>query len=219
MAIAAYSDLKTKAASWLRRSGNSTYVSEVPDLITFCEGKLNTELGPVETEATLTGTIGSRSLDISSLTVLEPLALFLTPGTGIDEIKLDQQSPHDLNFAATSAEPNQWSYDSNSTIKLDSPCLEAYSFRFRYKGAFHLSDSTTTNWLLETRPDVYLAAALGWGSAYLENFQNSAVWQAYLDRELPKVRRMLEKQRRGTLRVDPALLVTSGTVYNIETDA
>lgn len=219
MSIAAYNDLKTKAASWMRRSGNAVYVAEVPDIITFCEGKLNTELGPVETEATLTGTVGSRSLDISALTILEPIALFLTPATGIDEIKLVKQSPHDLNFGATNAEPQQWSYDSDSAIKLDRPCQETYLFRFRYKGAFRLSDSATTNWLLETRPDVYLAATLGWGSAYLENFQNSGVWQSYLEREIPKVRRMLEKQRRGTLRVDPSLMMTSGTVYNVETDA
>lgn len=218
MTIAAYNDLKTKAASWLRRSGNATYVAEVPDLITFAEGPLNTELGPVETESTLTGVVGSRSLNISSLTILEPIALFLTPSTGADEIKLDQQSPHDMNFGANNAEPTQWTYDSDDALKLDYPCALAYSFRFRFKGKFALSASSTTNWLLENRPDVYLAATLGWGTAYLENFSGSATWQAYLAREIPKVRSMLEKQRRGTLKVDPSLLMGSGRAYNIFTD-
>lgn len=218
MSIAAYTDLKTKAASWLRRSGNATYVAEVPDLIRLGEAQLNTELGPVETEATLTGTVASRVLDISALDIFQPIALFLTPTTGADEIKLDQQSPHALNFAAYEGEPAQWSYDSDSAIKLDKICSSAYSFRFRYKGEFHLSDSTTTNWLLEKRPDVYLAATLGWGSAYLEGFNGAATWQAFLAREIPKVRGILAKQKRGTLRVEPSLLMGSTSACNVFTD-
>lgn len=218
MTLAAYSDLKTKAASWLRRSGNATFVAEVPDMITLAEAKLNTELGPVETEATLTGTVNSRSLSISALTILEPIALFLTPSSGVDEVKLDQQSPHDLNFGASQAEPKQWSYDSDDALKLDYLCDQAYSFRFRYKGEFHLSDSATTNWLLEKRPDVYLAATLGWGSAYLENFAGAGVWNSFLDAEIPKVVSVLAKQKRGTLRIDPTFLVGSRGGYNIQTD-
>jgi hypothetical protein len=205
MAIAVYNDLKTKAASWLRRSGNATYVAEVPDMITLAEGRLNAELGPLETNVTLTGSVGSRSLDISSYTIVEPIALWITPASGDDEDRLDQQSPANMNYLGSNGRPRQWAYDSEDAIKLDCPCDTAYSFRFRHRGRFALSASSTTNWLLENRPDVYLAAALGWGSAYLENFKGAATWMAFLDTEIPKVAHTLAKGRKGTLTVDPAL--------------
>jgi hypothetical protein len=205
MAIAVYNDLKTKAASWLRRSGNSTYVAEVPDMITLAEARLNAEIGPVETNGTLTGVVSSRSLDTSALTIVEPIALWITPGSGEDEDKLQQQSPANLNYLGTNGRPAQWAYDSEDALKLDCPCDTAYSFRFRYRGRFALSASATSNWLLENRPDVYLAATLGWGSAYLENFERASQWTTFLDRELPKVLHTLAKGRKGTLRVDPGL--------------
>jgi hypothetical protein len=84
MAIATYSDLKTKVASWGRRAGNATFVAEVPDIITLAEARLNRELPAVETDQTLTGTIGSRRIDISAYAVVEPIALWLAE-TGLDE--------------------------------------------------------------------------------------------------------------------------------------
>ena len=218
MSIAAYSDLKTKAASWLRRSGNSTFVAEVPDMITLGEAQLNAELGPVETNQTLTGTVSSRSLDTSALTIVEPIALFISPSSTDDEIRLDPQSPENMPYLATNGRPREWAYESEDAIKLDRPCDTAYSFRFRYRGRFALSDSATTNWLLENRPDVYLAATLGWGSAYLENFQRAAQWTAFLGAELPKVKHTLAKGRKGTLKVDPAIgSIGHGAIFNFTT--
>jgi len=205
MAIAVYNDLKTKAASWLRRSGNSTFVAEVPDMITLAEARLNAELGPLESNETLTGSVGSRSLSLTSLTIVEPIALWITETSGGDEDRLDQQSPANMSYRGSNGRPLEWAYDSEDAIKLDCPCDTAYSFRFRYRGKFVLSDSSTSNWLLENRPDVYLAATLGWGSAYLENFNRAAQWNSFLEAEIHKVRSTLAKGRKGTLRVDPAI--------------
>lgn len=202
MAIAAYTDLKTKAASWLRRAGNTAYVAEVPDFITLAEAKLNRELGPVEVNATLTGTVGSRELDISSLSIVEPVALFMSD---TDEDRLDQQSPANMAYVTDNGRPTQWAYDSEDAIQLDRPCDSAYAFRFRYRQRFALSDSVTTNWLLENHPDIYLAATLMWGAGYLESWTNGATWKAILDTELPKVAHTLAKGRKGTLRPDNAV--------------
>lgn len=204
MSLSSYSDLKTKAASWMRRAGNATYVAEVPDMVTLAEAKLNAELGPLETNATVMGTVGSRTLDISSYAIVEPIALWLAP-SGEDESRLEQQSSANLGYSITNSRPAQWAYDSEDSISLDCPLDTAYPFRFRYRGRFALSDSSPTNWLLENRPDVYLAAVLGWGSAYLESFQNAAIWLGQLEAEIPKVRSTLAKGKRGILRLDRGL--------------
>lgn len=213
MTIASYSDLKTAVAAWVRRSSLASFTAQVPDFITLAEARLNAELGPIETNVTLTGTIDSRSLDISSYTIVEPIALWLA-ATSEDEQRLQQQSPENLSYLTTSGRPQQWTYDSEDAIKLDCPLDTAYPFRFRHRGKFTLSDSSTTNWLLDNRPDIYLAASLMWGAGYLESWANGAVWKQLLDQELPKVAHTLAKGRRGTLRIDPGLIRRGGLSLN-----
>lgn len=220
MAISNYGELKTKVSSWGRRSGNSTFVAEVPDIITLAEARLNRELGPVETNASRTGTIDSRSIDISALSVVEPIALWVLTTSSADEQLLEQQSPHVMPYATASGEPKFWAMDSTSSLKLDRPCLAAYSFRFRFRQSFNLSTGTDsdTNWLLTNHPDIYLAAALMWGAGYREDWQNGAAFKQILDIELPRVAHNLAKRRRGNLVMDAAFLMSNGSAYNVFTD-
>jgi hypothetical protein len=150
MAIATRTDLLTKGASWLRRAGNATFVAELPDALTLAEGRLNRELGPVETNASLTGTVDSRSLDTSALSMVEPVALFMAASGSEDEVKLQPQGPANMAYVDTSGQPRQWTLDSDDAIKLDRPCDSAYAFRFRYRQRFALTTLVTTNWLLLT---------------------------------------------------------------------
>jgi hypothetical protein len=205
MAIASRSDLLTKGASWLRRAGNATFVAELPDALTIAEGRLNRELGPVETDASLTGTVDSRSLDISALSIVEPISLFYAAASSEDETRINPQAPANMAYIDTSGRPTEWAYLSEDAIKLNRPCDQAYSFRFHYRQRFALTDSVTTNWLLEKHPDIYLAALLMWGCGYLESWNNGSIWKGILDTELPKVAHTLAKGRKGTLTVDPAL--------------
>lgn len=203
MAIATYSDLKTKAASWLRRSGNPTYVAEVPDFVTLAEARLNRELGAIETDATLTGTTSSRSIDVSSLSIVQPIALFLAE-TDRDEIEVQQQADGNFPYLTSSGRPTIWALDGTS-IDFNRPLASDYPFRFRYRERFALSDSATTNWLLTNHPDVYLAAVLMWGAGYLESWTNGATFKAMLDEGIGSVKHTIAQRKRGTLRVDPAL--------------
>lgn len=202
MALATYSDLKTSVASWLERSDMTTVIV---DCIALAEARLNRELGPVETDASLTGTVDSRSLDISALSLVEPIELWVANPSNEDEREVQQQSPSTMAYADTSGPPQQWVMASTSALKLDRPCDQAYAFRFHYRQRFALSDSATTNWLLTNHPDIYLAASLMWGAGYQEAFPNGAMWKGVLDEQLPAVAHTLAKQRKGTLRVDPGL--------------
>ena len=158
MAIATYSDLKTKVASWGRRAGNATFVAEVPDIITIAEARLNRELPAVETDQALTGTSGSRRIDISAYSVVEPIALWLAE-TGVDERKVQFRADGTFPYLATSGRPGFVARDGNY-LDFDRELDAAYPFRFRFRQKFNLSDSATTNWLLTNHPDVYLSACL-----------------------------------------------------------
>lgn len=206
MSIASYSDLKTKVASWGRRSGNATFVAEVPDIISLAEARLNRELGPVETDASRTGTIDSRNISISALSIVEPIALWIADPGQENERPVQKQSAASMAYVDSSGRPSQWCMDSTTNLKLDRPCDIGYAFRFRFRERFALSDSVTTNWLLTNHPDLYLAASLMWGAGYREDWPNGAAFKSMLDEGLRSVQRTLSRQKRGTLRVDPALV-------------
>lgn len=202
MALSNYSELQASIAGWMERSDMTAVIA---DCITLAEARLNRELGPVETDASLTGTVDSRALDISALSLVEPLQLWVAEPGSEDERRVDPQSAANMAYVDMSGPPRQWVMASTSVLNLDRPCDRAYAFRFHYRQRFALSDSALTNWLLTNHPDIYLAACLMWGAGYQESFPNGAVWKSILDEELPRVAHTLAKQRKGTLRVDPGL--------------
>jgi hypothetical protein len=208
MAIAAYTDLKTKVASWGRRAGNATFVAEVPDIITLAEGRLNRELAAVEIDQTITGTLGSRTISVSAYSVVEPIALFLAEA-GRDEREVFFKAGGTFPYINSSGYPSFVSL-SGTNLQFDRPLLAAYPFRFRFRQRFALSDIATTNWLLTNHPDVYLAASLMWGAGYREDWPNGSAFKAILDEGIPSVRNIIAQSKRGVLTVDPGLVRTGG---------
>jgi hypothetical protein len=208
MAIANYNDLKTKVASWGRRSGNSTFVSEVPDIITLAEARLNRELPAVETDTTLTGTANSRRIDISAVSMVEPIALYLAE-TGIDERPVQFKADGTFPYEVTAGRPSFAAID-GTYIDFDCPLDSTYPFRLRSRNRFALSDSATTNWLLTNHPDVYLAACLMWGAGYREDWPNGGAFKAILDEGIPSVRNIIAQSKRGVLTVDEGLIAGRG---------
>lgn len=211
MSLATYSDLKTTAATWVRRSSLSSFTAQVPDFVTLAEARLNREIGAVETDASLTGTLDSRTIDLSSYSIAEPVALWLAQ-TSYDEIPVQLQADGTFPFLTTSGVPAQAAID-GTNLKFDRPLDSAYPFRFRYKEKFALSDSATTNWLLTNHPDVYLAATMMWGAGYLETWANGQVWKSILDEAIPSIKSQIAQSKRGVLRVDDGLLAVSRPTY------
>jgi len=206
MSLSTYAGLKTAIRdTWMDLSSSIMSGDTISDIVTLAEARLNREIGPVETDASLTGTVDSRSVSTSALSIVHPVALFIADSGSEDEELLQKQSASAMAYVDASGKPTQWCMDSTTSIKLDRPCDAAYALRFRYRQRFALSDSVTTNWLLENHPDIYFAACMMWGSTYPQDSQKGIAWNSLLDQELPKLRRTIAMQRTGTLRVDPAL--------------
>ena len=208
MSISTYSDLKTKVASWGRRAGNSTFVAEVPDIITLAEARLNRELPAVETDSTLTGTVSSRRIDISAVSMVEPIALFLAE-TGLDERQVFFKADGTFPYLVTEGRPKFVAVD-GTYLDFDCPLDSAYPFRLRSRNRFSLSDANPTNWLLTNHPDVYLAASLMWGAGYREDWPNGAAFKSILDEGIPSVRNIIAQGKRGVLTVDAGLTAGRG---------
>ena len=200
MAITTYSELKSAVTNWMTRGD---VASQAAECISLAEAGLNRELSPIETDATLAGVVDSRSIDISALSMVEPIALFLAQ-SGYDEVELKPMDDGTFPYVVTSGYPRIWAID-GTNIDFDRPLDTAYPFRFRYRQRFALSDAAPTNWLLTNHPDVYLAATLVWGGVFIQDDPAASRWVSLLNSALPSVRNIIVQSRRGTLSVDPAL--------------
>jgi hypothetical protein len=200
MALATYSELQSEALDWMERAGQS---GKAPTWIKLAEARLNRELGVVETDTTLTGTAGSRRIDISGVAIVEPIALFIAEA-GQDEEELTPKADGTFPYLNDNGRPKYWAID-GTNIDFDCPLDQAYPFRLRYRQRFALSDSETTNWLLTNHPDVYLAATLMWGAGYNQDWANGTVWKGILDEAIPSIKNLIAQSKRAVATVDPAL--------------
>lgn len=214
LSLAGYTDLQATALDFMERTGVAADTAAAPVWVQLAEARLNRELGPVEADASLTGTIGSRSLDISAISMVEPVALFIADSSSDDEGKMLPFAGANMPFLSTSGAPTKWMLDSFTTIKLDRPCDSAYAFRLRYRQRFALA-TTSPNWLLTNHPDVYLAATLMWGAGYNETWASGQAWKAILDEAIPSIRNTLAKGRKGRLVVDPGLLTNRNGITSL----
>ena len=197
MALANYSDLKTAIETWTERSGDTTISSNAADCVALGEASLNRSIQRLSLETTLNATADSRSIDISSLSVKEPIALWQTDGSGDDEpielTTLGKMVQTDLAGDPVSAAMK------DGSLEFDRPLQAGQTFRFVYRGRFALSDANPTNDLLTNHPDVYLAASLFWGGMLAEDSDMAAAYKSLLDEFSRKTRTFFNQQRKSTM--------------------
>lgn len=200
MSITNYTELQAAVLDYMSRT---ELTGNVTDFITLAEARLNRELEAVEVDTTLTGVVDSRSIDISSLAMVEPIALFLSE-VGCDEVQLTPKPDGTFPYIDSSGRPRYWSIDGDN-IDMDRPLDGAYPFRFRYRERFALSVSAPTNWLLTNHPDIYLAATLVWGTVFIKSFGDTSAYKAILDDNIPSLKNIIARKKRAVLTVDPML--------------
>lgn len=208
MAITTYDELKAAVLDWMARTD---VTATTGDFVSLAEARLNRELGPITTDATLTGTAGSRRIDISSISMVQPLALHIVVYG--DEEPVNLRPDGSFPYLDDSGQP---SYAAVEGTNLDFNTLldQDYSFRLTYQARLALSDAAPTNWLLEQHPDLYLAACITWGGLYVKDNQEAAKWRVLFDDSLASVKNIEAKKRRGILGTEVAGMVTRNVVYD-----
>lgn len=201
--MTAYSDLQADVVKFAFRDGDEEYEGAVKRFIQLGEAALNRELPLLQQEidAPLTGTIGSGFLPLPP-DFLEPISLHLLSGGGYQELRPDVAGEMPLQQA--NGWPNAWAIN-GSNIQIDTPCDQAHSFTFRYRAKFALSDANPTNWLIENHPDVYLAASLGWGAAFMRDDPELSKWKTLAAEATNGIARQASRLRRTTAVADDAL--------------
>lgn len=212
MSISNYTELKAAITDWMARSD---LTGNAADFITLAEARMNRLLGPVGTTALLTGVQGAQTVDISALSVQEPQNLYVTEGES--EYFVVPRALGTYSTTAIQGRPTIWAIEGN-TITFDRPMLSAYPLRFVYLGRFALSDLAPTNEFLTNHPDLYLAASIVWGCAYVKD-QSVTLWKQMLDEFTAEVASDNARRKRSQLTVDPSLGTIGRYRYSSFTDS
>lgn len=163
MAITTYDELKTAIANWLEDT-HAQYTNRIPEFITLAEADIFRKLRIRQMRTSTTGTLtaGTATLSLPTPTRFAGLASFqLQVGgvyyriTGGSEEALVAQ----YSYGATGI-PQGYIIEGSSMRFYPTPDSN-YSYRMGYyQKPQALSDSVSTNDVLDSHPDLYLAGSL-----------------------------------------------------------
>lgn len=188
MAIDSYFEYLTAVTAWLMDRGD--LASDVPDFLTFGEAHINAELRvrQMETVVDLTPTDGVCTLPTDYLEYRRVVEK-ANPRRTLEYIS-PSRADHEYPFRQ-SAPSNSFTIIGSSlyTFPLTSSDVELTY----YASIPKLTESAATNWLTETRPEIYLRAALMMAAEYIKDDQEAAKQKALLDMIIAQMQRVDER--------------------------
>jgi hypothetical protein len=209
MALNSYSALKASIADWLNRDD---LTAVIPDFISLAESQLERRIPTQKMVKRATATIDTpfsalpsdflscKSLVLTSTAPVQPL-VFLT------EDELDSKK----YVYRTTGKPQYFALVGNQIEVLPAPDT-SYTAELTYVATLaKLSDSNTSNWLLERHPDVYLYGALLQAAPYLRDDERVGTWASLYDAAVGDIilqnERAAFSQGRSAMTVKPTRVI------------
>jgi hypothetical protein len=182
MSLSNYSNLQASIGSWLARSD---LTANIPDFITLFEAKVNRSLSirQMEVRATTAVDITQASPEFISLPsdFISMRWVRLSSVTG--RPRLQYLAPIAMDELRTSSDdvPDQPAYFTilSAEIELLPTPDQDYSIEMVYRQQLPaLSNTNTSNWLLQIAPDAYLYGSLCEAAAFIQNDERVPMWEA-----------------------------------------
>lgn len=175
MAITTYAELQTAIGDWLNRADLD---QKIPDFIRLAESTLNDVLRQADMVTQSTGvtiTSGRATLPADALEVV-----YAQVGSTEDE-PLEQISPQQLTMlrrtrTRDAANPRFYAIIGRQIVVTPTPSSGSLDIDY-YQRIPALTDSNTTNWLLDDAPHVYLYTSLLHATPFLMDDARYQVFQ------------------------------------------
>lgn len=189
MAIDSYSSLKNAITTWTHRTDLTTVLD---DFIDLTENRLNRELRVSQMEIRATTTADSEYLALP------------TDCLAIRNIQLNTSPVRELVYV-TPAEMDR--LDDNGTTlnhytivgdEIQLQATSSYSLEFSYYGKIEaLSDSNTTNWVIDAHPDVYLYGCLAEAFSFCQDDEQAMKYFNLFIEAVQQIRNLDSNRRYG----------------------
>jgi hypothetical protein len=184
MAITTYSELKSAVADTLNRDD---LTSVIPNFISLAESQIAREVRHWRMEKRVSTAVTTQYSDLPTdfvgfirLSVEDyPLALMSRDEMQAERFKSSDTGGRPTGYALT-----------GGSIELYPTPNQSYDLELIYYGSITaLSDTDTSNWLLQYASDVYLYAALLQTAPYLQHDERLAVWSSLYQQAVDKLNR------------------------------
>lgn len=169
MALANYSDLKSSIADWLVRSD---LTAVIPDFIRLAEAQMERVLRVRQMMNRATANLDTEY----SLLPGDFLAVRTYKLEGSSPLEYVTSDWMDDQFVTT-GEPRYYTIVGNQIRVYPSPDTTYVGELTYYQKLNRLSNTVTSNWLLESSPDAYIYGALLQAAPYLQDDARAPVWQ------------------------------------------
>jgi hypothetical protein len=190
MALSTYGELKTSIADWLNRRD---LTAVIPDFIRLLEAQIERTLRVREMFAT------------ADLTIDTTLGTITLPNDFLQvrEVRVSDSAGHvvPVSYAAPNEITNVLAAQQGATAapRVYCPGKDTIEFAPLPNGTYtvslqyvrqipKLSDANTSNWLLESHPDIYLYGSLLQAAPYLKNDERVQLWSSALSSLLEEMR-------------------------------
>ena len=173
MALANYSDLQTSIGNWLK---DSTLTSVIPDFVTLAEARFNREIRVPEMEAVSSTSVSSESFAVPT-GFLEMRSIWTDANP---DVPLEYYAPQQFKQLVASDEtgaPRAYTIIGEAIYLAPVPSTGT-TVKVAYYQKIPALASNSTNWLLTSHPDIYLAASLAAGEAFGWNDERIGLWNA-----------------------------------------
>ena len=175
MAITTYAELQSSIASWLNRSD---LTSVIPDFISLAETNMERSIRHWRQEKRATATIDTQYSALPA-DYLEGIRFNLDGDHRLIEMitSADMQRRR-YATADTSGSPRYFSVTGGQLEVFPTPDGSYTGELYYYSTIDALSDSNTSNWVLQHYPDAYLYGALVHSAPYLVDDARTQTWAA-----------------------------------------
>jgi len=190
-AITDYDTLQAEVAAWLNRAD---LTAEIPGFIQLAEASMNLVVRNNEMIARETSTCDNGYVNMPA-NWLETISLMTT---GSPPRVLEFVRNEDLNHVRAnevSGVPRVYTILNNKFFMFPEPTSDLTVEMQYYEKIPALSDSNTTNWLLDKHPGAYLYGALAQAEPYLKNDERLVVWANLYSAVLEAMRMASERAK------------------------
>lgn len=182
-----YADLQADIATWMIRDDMAALA---PKFIALAEQRFNRILRVPEMEDAATSEIVDDVITLPS-DFLQARSVYLDtdPKTALEQMTVAQlAAAYPLTENGTGT-PNNYALQSGNEMVFGPIPDQEYVVVLNYYAKIPaLSDSNTTNWLLTSHYDLYLAASLAEGFAYTVDAERGPFWAAKAQQALDELR-------------------------------
>lgn len=183
--ITSYSTLKDNVADWLNRSD---LTSQIPVFIQLAEAELNRRLRAKDMIARSDALLNAQYTPLPS-DFLEARSLYLltSPVTRLEFITVEKMEQLKYQGYSTTGTPVYYTVIGNTFESLPSPDQSYTAELVYYAKLPALTDSATTNWLLNKHPDIYLYGTLIQSAPYMRDDERVVVWSGLYEKGLAQL--------------------------------